>query len=30
MKLDNDYGFRLKCLEPEPIRFVKFPGYAKQ
>ena len=24
-KLDKD-GFRLKCLAPEPIRFVKYPG----
>jgi len=22
----NDYGFRLKCLAPEPIRFVNYPG----
>jgi hypothetical protein len=22
----NDYGFRLKCLAPVPIRFVKYPG----
>jgi len=22
----NDYGFRLKYLVPEPIRFVKYPG----
>ena len=22
----NDYGFRLKCLAPIPIRFVKYPG----
>jgi hypothetical protein len=22
----NDYGFRLKCLAPEPIQFVNYPG----
>jgi len=22
----NDYGFRLKCLAPVPIRFVEYPG----
>jgi uncharacterized Fe-S radical SAM superfamily protein PflX len=22
----NYYGFRLKCLVPGPIRFVKYPG----
>jgi hypothetical protein len=22
----NDYGFRLKCLAPVQIRFVKYPG----
>ena len=24
--LNRNYDCRLKCLEPEPIRFVKLPG----